>query len=281
MRLLAGDHFKLKKPKAKYGIDPDFVPSQEGLDTLCVSASAQFSVPQFRTLAESIRSCAGDRTVYIVDLRQESHGFVNEGVPLSWYGVHNWQNDGMDLSEIEEDEAARFADLVGQTIKTYDRDGDEAIDEADITVESFLTEKELVGSEGFEYLHLPLKDHNWPSAEKIDEFIRFYRSIDPGKSWLHFHCYAGKGRTGIMMVIYDMMRNPNVPMEDIAVRQTLLGATYPLYTEDSDDYKSPLYAEKAAMTPLFYAYVQENSASNYEVPWSQWLEARNALNDAA
>lgn len=54
-----------------------------------------------------------------------------------------------------------------------------------------------------------------------------------------------------MMVIYDMMMNPDVPMLDIAVRQAMLGGSYALYTEDSDSYKAPLYREKASMTPLF------------------------------
>ena len=83
------------------------------------------------------------------------------------------------------------------------------------------------------------------------------KSIDPEKAWLHFHCMAGRGRTGVMMMLYDMMRNPDVPMMDIVVRQAMTGSGYALYTEDSDSYKVPLYEEKAGMTPLFYEYVQQ------------------------
>ncbi len=42
------------------------------------------------------------------------------------------------------------------------------------------------------------------------------------------------------MMLYDMMRNPDVAMEDILIRQTMLGGNYPLYTEESDSYKVPL-----------------------------------------
>lgn len=77
-----------------------------------------------------------------------------------------------------------------------------------------------------------------------------------------------------MMMIYDMMRNPDVAMEDILIRQTMLGGNYPLYTEKSDSYKVPLYEEKARMTPLFYAYVQEAYADGLAVFWSDWLANR-------
>ena len=43
------------------------MPAEDGLDTLCISGNAQFSVPQFRALAASLRECTGDRTVYIDD----------------------------------------------------------------------------------------------------------------------------------------------------------------------------------------------------------------------
>ena len=51
----------------------------------------------------------------------------------------------------------------------------------------------------------------------------------------------------------------------------MLGGSYPLYTEDSDNYKVPYYAIKAKMTPLFYEYVQQQHDLNYDMTWSQWL----------
>lgn len=83
------------------------------------------------------------------------------------------------------------------------------------------------------------------------------------------------------MTLYNMMMNPDVPMEDIVVRQTLLGGSYPLYTGDAGSYKAPHYEEKARMTPMFYAYVQDQHESNYETPWSTWLEEQEALLPAA
>ena len=271
VRFLKGDLFEFGEANEKYGIDPEFVPSKKGMDTLFISGSAQFSGPQFISLAATLRELAEGRTIYIVDLRQESHVFVNEGIPLSWYGSHNWANADKTLEEIEADEEERFGALVGQTIKAYGRDDDTAINETEIKVTSFMTEKQLVESEGLEYFRLPIQDHTWPTEEEIDTFIEFVNSVDPDQVWLHFHCQGGKGRTGILMMIYDMMRNPDVSMEDIVVRQTLLGGSYPLYTEDSDYYKVPHYKMKAKMTPLIYQYIQENHKTGYQVPWSQWI----------
>ena len=281
VRFLADDLFEFQEPNGKYDIDPDFTPSKEGLDTLCISGSAQFSIPQFKSLAEDLRSYAGNRTVYILDLRRESHVLVNEGFPLSWYGLHNWTNLDMSTAEIEADEINRFEMMIGKTISAYYVKSDFPSDPLEIEFRHVITERDLVEGEGFAYIRLPIQDHTWPKAEEIDAFVSLIRSIDPEQSWLHFHCQAGKGRTGIMMTLYDMMINPDVPMEDIVVRQTLLGGSYSLYTGDYDSYKAPYYEEKARMTPMFYAYVQDQHESNYEIPWSAWLEEQEALLPAA
>lgn len=99
VRLLKGNLFEYGPVNEKYKIDANFVPSKAGLDTLNISSSAQFSVPQFADLTDTLRECADGRTVYIIDLRQESHVLVNEGIPLSWYGSHNWANKDMTLEE--------------------------------------------------------------------------------------------------------------------------------------------------------------------------------------
>ena len=272
VRLLTGHLYEYEETNPKYGIDPDFLPSDEGISTLNISGSAQFSEPQFRSLAESLRACAEGKRVIIIDLRQESHGLIN-GIPISWYGTHNWANVGMSLEAIERDEQERFEPMVGTVVKAYGRKEDTAINETEIQVERFMTERELFESEGFEYFRLPIQDHTWPTSDTLDSFIEFVKALDKDDVWLHFHCQAGKGRTGILMMVYDMMKNPQVPMEDIVVRQTMLGGSYPLYTGDPDYYKAPLYAMKAKMTPLFYEYVQQQHGVDYEVSWSQWLSS--------
>ena len=274
LRLIAGDLYKFKKANSE--VDPNFMPTKDGLENLCISGSAQYTEPNFRKLDATLRECAEGRTVYVFDLRQESHFFFNGETVLSLYGTHNWANKGMTLEEIETAEAVSFgSDLVGTTVQTYKSEGKPS---KEIYVRNSITEKELVESEGFKYIRYPIPDHSWPSAEIIDDFISFVRSIDPDKVWLHFHCKAGLGRTGIMMMIYDMIRNPDVPMMDIVVRQNMMGANYVLKKNTSESFKVPLYEEKNRMTPLFYEYVQENYATGFEEPWSTWLEKHESQN---
>ena len=95
------------------------------------------------------------------------------------------------------------------------------------------------------------------------------------RSWLHFHGHAGKGRTGIFMMLYDKMKNPGLPMEDIVVRQTLTGSEYPLYSPRSTEtFHGRLNVEKLRMMPLLFRYVDENHESGYAVSWSDWLAAQ-------
>ncbi len=144
-----------------------------------------------------------------------------------------------------------------------------------------MTEKELVTGEGFRYIRIPVTDHTWPKPEQVDEFVDFVKGIDPDRVWIHFHCLAGKGRTSVFMVMYDMMQNPGVSLEDITVRHAMLGGDYLLYTEHTGSYRDPLYEEKAAMTRRFYQYVQENHDSGYALSWSDYLSPPAELLPAA
>ena len=54
----------------------------------------------------------------------------------------------------------------------------------------------------------------------------------------------------------------------------MLGASYMLQTEASDDYKIPLYQEKVKRVTQFGQYVEENFENNYPVSWSEWLSTQ-------
>ena len=94
LRFLKEGEYLLSPVSKKNKIDPLFMPSTAGMDQLHISGSEQYSEEQFRELAGQLREMAGNDPVYIIDLRQESHGFLN-GIPVSWYGNDNEQNIGM------------------------------------------------------------------------------------------------------------------------------------------------------------------------------------------
>ena len=252
----------------QYGLDPDTVPDEKGMDTLDISGSAEFSENQFRELAAQLRELGKGKDIYVVDCRIEGHALLN-GISISWYGDHNWANVGMSLEEAEKDESERFGSLVGKTITAYAVSENAPGESAEITVNSWMTEKELVESEGCHYLRLPCQDHSWPYEEAIDMFIDFVRSIDTEQAWLHFHCQAGKSRTGIFMAIYDMMKNPDVEFEDIMLRHAMTGSSYFPYVNESSDI-ADVYALRAKRIRQVYDYIQEMDG-NYTVPWSEWI----------
>lgn len=270
LRLITEGEYALGEAAAKYDLDPDYEVSTEGLDTLNISGSAQFSEPQFRVLAEELRRVADGRQIVIVDLRGESHCLLN-GIPVSWMGENNWGNFGLDMEAIEADEAERFGSLLGQTVTLSLLAGGPAADTdtLDITVGSVMSERELAESEGFGYFRTTSIDHSFPTPAEIESFIEFVKTLDMEDTWLHFHCGAGKGRTGIFMMLYDKMKNPGVSAKDIMYRHAKMGASYPIYTNSG--FNGPMYAEKSALAPLLFQYVEENCADNYAVSWSEWL----------
>lgn len=262
-----------KKASDKYGIDINYVPTREGLDKLHASGSAQFSINQFATLVKNLRQKT-DKDIYIVDLRQENHGFFNEDA-VSWYGKRDWANIDKSRKEIIRLEPKLLKANLDKHTERATLDDNKNADEVDTSlIKSVGTEKKLVEKNNLHYVRITATDHVWPSPENIDEFIKLYKSL-PEDAWLHFHCEAGKGRTTTFLAMYDMMKNPQVPLKDILYRQLLLGGNYVAYTEDvstSSNWKAPYYNQKAKMIKVFYQYVQENHQNGFKVLWSDWLK---------
>ena len=259
-----------------YGISPDALPSAEGLDTLNISGSADFSEDQFLELAEELRGFAGDRQIWVVDCRLESHGLVN-GISVSWYGDHNWANMGMSLEEAEADEASRFASLPGKTITVYTAKDNTRANPQEIAVERTMTERELVESEGFHYLRLAANDHSWPEEEAVDSFLAFVEELEQtvglDNVWLHFHCHAGQSRTAIFMAIYDMIRNPSVSFDDVMLRQAMTGGSYLPYAGLGE--LEEVYRLRAKRIRQVYDYLHSDACEDKRMPWSAWAAEKD------
>ena len=256
-------------------------PSREGLDTLHISASAEFSRSEWGRLWPVLRQKATG-PIYVVDLRQESHGYFN-GAAVSWCGKRNWGNVGKSPREVLRDEQKRLTEAKGKKVQVKFEPKTQPKENISLEVRDVMTEKELVEQSGARYFRLTDTDHVWPADENIDKFIDFVKKL-PDDAWLHFHCRAGKGRTTSYMAMYDMMRNPQVPCEDIISRQYLLGGAYlafELQNPQPSQWRAKYYREKAQMIRMFYQYVQENRQSNFKVKWSKWLKAhKDSLNGA-
>ena len=253
-------------------------PSRKGLATLYASGSAEFSAKEFDKMVPVLKEQAKG-PIYIVDLRQESHGLIN-GTAVSWYGERDWGNLGKSKRAALRDEKTRLKSVRGKDV-TMAKLGKDKKPVAPVTVkaESVMQEEQLVKSRGLRYFRIAATDHVWPSAANIDEFINFTRTM-PANAWLHFHCQAGAGRTTAYMAMYDMMKNPDVSLGDILSRQYLLGGNYVAYEiakPKPDQWKADYYHQKAHMVEKFYQYVQENHADGFKTSWSQWLAAHQDI----
>lgn len=111
LRIITGDMYAFEALDEIYGTPEDYAPVETGLDTLDVSASAQFNDWQFHDLAERLREVAGGKKIVILDLRRESHALLNDRL-FSLYMLHNWSNPGLSADEIMAEEERFFSTLV-------------------------------------------------------------------------------------------------------------------------------------------------------------------------
>ncbi|MFL0194798.1 fused DSP-PTPase phosphatase/NAD kinase-like protein [Clostridium sp. WILCCON 0269] len=243
--------------------DDDDLPNLTGLSSLNESGSAQFTTKNIGLMKEAI----GDNIpIFIVDLRQESHGFINH-FAVSWLGEDgkNKANKGLTKEQVLKDE--------NNKLKSIKLNEPITIKNKEIIPTEVQSEKELVEKHKMFYIRIPVTDNEKPSDEMVDYFIKLVKKL-PQDGWMHFHCKAGIGRTTTFMVMYDIMRNgKNVSLEDIMERQVLLGGKNLL----KPSYKPGSYSfERAEFIKNFYKYVRENK-DEFNTNWSKWIKAKGEV----
>ena len=249
-------------------------PTRQGLDSLHASASAQPSLAALKTLYDKIHELEPDAKIFMLDLRQESHGFANS-LPVSWYSNHNTANAGKTTAEVLKDEVERLKSLRGvdTTFKPLGNADEKTFKPITIIPRVVQTERDASEAVGFTYERFAAADMQFPAPELVDNFIIFVANL-PADAWLHFHCQAGHGRTTTFLAMYDIMKNPGLSLEDICKRQYLLGGSNLLLEPEGDDWYSKMTRDRAKKIRLFYEYVQGTRAEQIGLQWSEWLEAK-------
>lgn len=259
-------NFRATGPGAELPQDVD----TRGLAQLRASGSAEFSCDQLAAIKKALKA----EHIVIVDLREESHGFLNGG-PISWYGFRNAANLDMGREAVLRDEQKRLAGLrrrktvdIAQNVKKDDQGRVSSFTPKPTAVEQVVNESEAAHSVGLDYLRIPVTDHRAPQPGDVDLFVNYVRTMPEG-TWLHFHCRAGKGRTTTFMCLYDMLRNARiVSFEDILRRQQLLGGVDLSELGDPTSYKYAYKKTRLEFLRRFYGYAREGN----EKSWSEWLE---------
>ena len=223
-----------------------------GLKELNMSGSSEFTALSLIKLKKAIDT---DMTIIDIDLRQESHGFIN-GNAVSWYTKGDKGNAGLSLEEVTKRENAELASIpFGKEL---------SLDKGKLTIVPTVVENEdkLVTSNNIKYFRIPVTDGKRPTDLMVDRFMEFVLT-QPENTWLHFHCKHGIGRTTTFMLLYDIVKNAkNVSLEDLMERQVILGGKNLLESKGT---------KRVEFIKDFYKYAKEND-DDFKTTWTEWVK---------
>ncbi|MEG0371406.1 MAG: phosphatase, partial [Clostridium sp.] len=218
------------------------------------SGSAQFTPSQLPNLKSQINH----PKIFIIDLRQESHGFIND-IAISFYSPQTTLNDGFTTSQTLSDEAKDLSTIPkGREVTIFHKTTRPALN---VFVESVGSEAPIVNKQNMSYTRLAVKDGSIPSPQIVDQFVALIKYQSAG-SHLHFHCNEGEGRTTTFMSMYQMMHNKDkLSLQSILDYQTSIGGI--VLTDNLN---------RREFLNEFYNYTKNNKLTNFRIPYSQWIK---------
>lgn len=247
-----------------------------GISDLYISGSEAPSEKGWHDVADYIlkRKPNGNNPVVVIDLRQESHGYLN-GRTITLVNDYNWINLGKNNEQSTVDQESWLDDLRTKrkindilTISQY-RTKNYA-DGKSMVVAAVKNEEYYVKKYGFEYHRLYVTDHRAPRDAEVDAFLNLVKS-KPEKTWFHVHCRGGKGRTTTFLTMFDMIKNADkVSFEEIIERQASISPFYNMLTiYRNDPVLTPFYVKRVNFLMKFYEYSRQ-SLMGYTGTWSEW-----------
>ena len=220
--------------------------------------------PSLDTMYRLKKTYGKNHSVYLIDLRQETHLLVN-GLPISIFYKQDAINWGKTPAEIHTHEinwSKQLAQAKQVTVNTLSKTkatfkGPK--DPITLPIKTIQTEAQAAHIAGLGYYRLYVPDYHPPTPLQVDYFLKLLQTLPPN-AWLHFHCAAGKGRTTTFMVMRDILANAKkLPLEAIVKRQASIGGIDLLNPSKPSAYpwKSTYHAARRDFIRLFYRYVSE------------------------
>lgn len=218
-------------------------------------ASAQFSEDELQKL----RKKYPDEKIIIVDLRQESHGFIN-GKAVLWRSYYEKINQNKEVSEILSDEKSRLdqakkdEEIVINEIIERDKENGwyKKITPKIITVDKAINEKDLAEKNGFEYQRFPVRDFDIPDEKEFSRMVNFIKNLPKDKK-IYVHCAGGKGRTGMFLVTLDIIKNgKKTELAEIFKRQNKMGSAKLDEISKEEAWSEDLAKKRLKMLEDFY-----------------------------
>lgn len=213
-----------------------------GLKELKASGGTSVRFPDLKRKLSHIKD-----PIVIVDGIHEFHGYIH-GIPSTFFAYQH--------------KNPRWKYFIRRLIFT----GTTAV-KKDLVV----PESEMARQNGFLYYKVNIGSKFIASPKAIDEIVNIFDALPPN-AWVHFHCHYGKGRTSMMLVMYDMMKNaPQVSLEDIIKRQHALGSEDLLNTTvwKKGSYTKQQLEDRAAFIRSFYDFACQRRAGGTQV-WSEF-----------
>lgn len=265
-------HFRISKILSHKDID------WTGFSHLRIAGGSQFSKLGLQKILQFLHV----KKITIVDLRQESHGFLN-GNAISWYAPRNAINAQKDPYQIEWDQANLLSQLVDleeltvyKILQKTDDDRIQKTEPVDFAVHQIFSEADLAEMKHLDYFRIYVQDFHAPKISEVDRFIEFTK-IFPTNQWVYFHCRAGVGRSTTFMMMYDMMQNAKkVSFKNIVARQVAIGGKDLTKLPDRHSYKYKFALKRLKFLKLFYKYARAND-DHFQTLWSEWLDWHNVV----
>ncbi len=134
------------------------------IPNLNISGSAQFTSEQANNLRDSINK----PNICIVDLRQESHGLVND-YAISFFDPTKDLNNGFTTEQTIKTEDALLSKIkLNDNLNVYRKTG---VLFKELTVNFVSNESSVVNKAGMEYKRYAVRDNGAPTAEIVDKFV--------------------------------------------------------------------------------------------------------------
>ncbi len=247
-----------------------------GIKKLAISGSEEPSEKGWKDISDYISRHKSSRNqpVLVLDLRQESHGYLN-GKAITLVSEYDWINKGKSNSQSlidQEDwlESLRVQKKIRGVLSSQQFAAKEYSNGKTTSVKVVKNEKDLVSRLGFEYHRLYVTDHAAPSDSEVDAFLTIIKNA-PKDTWFHIHCRGGKGRTTSFFVMYDMLKNADkVSFEEIVARHASIPPYYNLFEVNrADPFLTPYYEQRLHFLSHFYQFAQQ-LLKGYQGTWSQW-----------
>lgn len=200
----------------------------------------------FSTLKEKLPP---HNNIIVVDGMMDKHGYLN-GIPASSLGYRGSPSFYQYLRRL----------FYTGTFNTH----------PELTV----SEENEAKAHGLQYMALSIGSKVITADQTIDDFVKLFDHL-PKDTWIYFHCHHGKGRTSIMLVMADILKNaPQVPLKDIIKRQYLLGSVDLFDTTPwtKGTYRKSMLEKRKRFIEKFYDFVCQRKAGGTQL-WSVWNQS--------